>query len=91
MPKDQRKRKTGTQAGRLRAILDGTDDRLPRVGVEMLRRFHGYTMWPAVVAKPQGCDKDEGKRRTAHLECFVMALSSRPRRRPRPPCVPGIA
>ena len=27
---------------RLRAILGGAGDRLPRVGVETLRRFHGY-------------------------------------------------
>ncbi len=27
---------------RIRAILDGGDDRFPRVGVAMLRRFHDY-------------------------------------------------
>jgi hypothetical protein len=42
MPKDQRKRKADGQAERLRAILDGTGDHLPRVGLETLRRFHGY-------------------------------------------------
>ena len=35
-----RKRKPDSQAQRLRAILGGTEDRLPRVGVETLRRFH---------------------------------------------------
>jgi hypothetical protein len=42
MPKDQRKGKPDSQAERLRAILCGTGDRLPRVGLETLRRFHGY-------------------------------------------------
>ena len=37
-----RKRKTDSQTERLRAILGGDGDRLPRVGVETLRRFHGY-------------------------------------------------
>ena len=37
-----RKRKPTSQTERLRAILGGDDDRLPRVGVETLRRFHGY-------------------------------------------------
>ena len=37
-----RKRKTSSQTERLRAILGGDGDHLPRVGVETLRRFHGY-------------------------------------------------
>ena len=37
-----RKRKPTRQALRLRAILGGDGDRLPRVGLETLRRFHGY-------------------------------------------------
>jgi hypothetical protein len=43
MPAERpRKRRTDGQTDRLRAILDGTGDRLPRVGLETLRRFHGY-------------------------------------------------
>ncbi len=43
MPKKhQREREADGQADRLRAILGGTGDRLPRVGVETLRRFHSY-------------------------------------------------
>ena len=34
--------KADSQTERLRAILRGTGDRLPRVGVETLRRFHDY-------------------------------------------------
>jgi hypothetical protein len=37
-----RKRKRDSQTERLRAILGGDGDRLPRVEVETLRRFHGY-------------------------------------------------
>jgi hypothetical protein len=37
-----RKRKPDKQTERLRAILDGTEDRLPRVGLETLRQFHAY-------------------------------------------------
>ena len=40
--KDQRKPKPDSQTQRLRAILDSTKGRLPRVGVETLRRFHDY-------------------------------------------------
>ncbi len=43
MPDERpRKRRTDDQTERIRAILDGTGDRLPRVGLETLRRFHGY-------------------------------------------------
>ena len=43
MPKkDERKPKPSSQATRLRPILGGTSDRLPRVGLETLRRFHDY-------------------------------------------------
>jgi hypothetical protein len=43
MPKKhQGEREPGGQAERLRAILGGTGDRLPRVGLGTLRRFHGY-------------------------------------------------
>jgi hypothetical protein len=38
----KQKRKPDRQAERERAILGGGGDRLPRVGVETLRRFHGY-------------------------------------------------
>ena len=37
-----RRRKRSSQTERLRAILGGTGDRLPRVGLETLRQFHGY-------------------------------------------------
>lgn len=37
-----RKRKTNSQTERLRAILGGDGNRLPRVGLETLRRFHDY-------------------------------------------------
>jgi hypothetical protein len=37
-----RRPRTNSQTGRLRAILGGTGDRLPRVGVETLRQFHDY-------------------------------------------------
>src|SRR5437764_1063172 len=37
-----KKPRTSRQVQRLRAILDGTEDRLPRVGVTTLRRFHDY-------------------------------------------------
>jgi hypothetical protein len=37
-----RKRKTNSQAERLRAVLGGSGDRLPRVRVETLRQFHDY-------------------------------------------------
>ncbi len=36
------KKKTDSLTDRLRAILGSSGDRLPRVGVETLRRFHGY-------------------------------------------------
>ena len=36
------RRKPDNQTVRLRAILDGREDRLPCVGVETLRRFHDY-------------------------------------------------
>lgn len=39
MPKKQ---KTDSQTERLRAILGGDDDRLPRVRLDALRRFHSY-------------------------------------------------
>jgi hypothetical protein len=43
MPKKHpREQETDGQAGRLRAILGGTADRLPQVGLETLRRVHGY-------------------------------------------------
>ena len=35
-------KKTDSQTKRLRAVLDGSDDKLPRVGVTTLRRFHDY-------------------------------------------------
>ena len=37
-----RKRKPDSQTERLRAVLDGSEDRRPRVGLETLRRFHAY-------------------------------------------------
>jgi len=37
-----RKRKTDGQTDRLHVILGSTGDRLPRVGLETLRQFHGY-------------------------------------------------
>jgi hypothetical protein len=37
-----RKRKANSQTERLRTILGSDGDRLARVGVETLRRFHGY-------------------------------------------------
>jgi hypothetical protein len=40
--KKQRKRRTNSQTERLRPIVGNTGDRLPRVGVETLRRFHDY-------------------------------------------------
>ena len=36
------KRQPDKQTQRLRAILDSTKGRLPRVGLETLRRFHAY-------------------------------------------------
>ena len=42
LKKDQGERETGGQTDRLGAILGGTGDRLPRVGLETLRRFHGH-------------------------------------------------
>lgn len=36
------RKKPDSQTERLRTILGGGEDRLPRVGVESLRRFHGY-------------------------------------------------
>ena len=43
MPKKgQGERETGGQTDRLGAILGGTGDRLPRVGLETLRQFHGH-------------------------------------------------
>jgi hypothetical protein len=43
MPKkDANRRKPSRQTTRLRAILGSTGDRLPRVGLETLRQFHGY-------------------------------------------------
>ncbi len=42
MSKDHRKRETDSQSERLRAILGGSDDRLPRVRVETLRLFHDH-------------------------------------------------
>jgi Calcium binding len=36
------RKKPDSQAERLRAILGGSGERLPRVGVETLRRFHDY-------------------------------------------------
>ena len=39
---NKQKRKPDSQVERLRAILGDTGDRLPRVGLETLRRFNGY-------------------------------------------------
>ena len=39
---NKQKRRPDSQTERLRTILGGEGDRLPRVGVETLRRFHGY-------------------------------------------------
>ncbi len=36
------KRKPDSQTQRLRAILDSTEGRLPRVGLDTLRQFHAY-------------------------------------------------
>ncbi len=36
------KQKADSQTDRLRAVLGGSGDRPPRVGLEALRRFHGY-------------------------------------------------
>lgn len=40
--KNEKRRKPTRQTTRLRAILDGAEDRLPRVGLETLRQFHDY-------------------------------------------------
>ena len=37
-----KKREPNSQTEHLRAILGGDSDRLPRVGLETLRQFHGY-------------------------------------------------
>src|SRR3712207_3969175 len=43
MPKkDEKKPKPSRQTTRLRAVLGGGGDRLPRVGLETLRQFHAY-------------------------------------------------
>ncbi len=57
-------KKTDSQTKRLRAILDGSDDRLPRVGVETLRRFHAYLVehlafpFAAKLSSPIGPHRD---------------------------------
>jgi hypothetical protein len=62
--KNQKKRKTTSLTKRLRAILDGTEDRLPRVGVETLRQLHDYLVrhlsfpFEAKLSSPIGPHRD---------------------------------
>lgn len=57
-------RKPDRQTERLRAILDGTEERLPRVRVEALRRFHAYLVeylpfpFEARLCNPSGPHQD---------------------------------
>jgi hypothetical protein len=61
---DNNKRKTTRQTERLRAILHGTEDRLPRVGVTNLRLFHSYLVeqlsfpFEAKLSSPIGPHRD---------------------------------
>src|SRR5438067_12020253 len=61
MTKKQRK---PSQTERLRTILGGDGDRLPRVGVETQRRFHGYLVqnpsfpFEAMLSSPIGPHQD---------------------------------
>src|SRR4051794_33376681 len=58
------KKKPDSQADRLRVILGATGSRLPRVGVETLRRFHGYLVenlafsFEAKLSSPIGPHRD---------------------------------
>jgi hypothetical protein len=57
-------RKKDSQTERLRAVLDSSDDRLPRVRVETLRQFHGYLVehlafpFEAKLSSPIGPHRD---------------------------------
>jgi hypothetical protein len=65
MPKkNYKKPKPTRQTEQLRAVLGGDEDRLPRVGVETLRRFHDYLVghlafpFPARLSSPIGPHRD---------------------------------